>query len=121
MENQDQASGWDDLARELGAEISEETRQREEAAAQQKASSSQKREPSVEPPAPLRKQEAADWDGLANELGLPPAPPEEKPAPPAREQRPRPAPRREETRQPEEGRRDEPRRRDSRSEGSRGE
>jgi hypothetical protein len=76
MEKQEFKSKWDELAEQIGAEVSSETQQREEAAA------NAAREASVTPPAepvastirsPLPKRVAVDWDNLAGELGLPPA------------------------------------------------
>jgi ribonuclease E len=96
MENQEIKSKWDDLARQIGAELSPEAEQRAEThtAATESASPSSSSDPPVR--APLPKKPAADWAGLAGELGLPPI--EEEPVP-AETPAPKP-PRREEVREP---------------------
>jgi hypothetical protein len=97
MEKQELKSKWDELAREIGAEIPPETQQREEAistttdqdAPQQSRATQQST--IVRPPLPKR---PAGWDSLAGEFGLPvvepPLPTPEVP-PPTPAQRP-PAP-----------------------------
>src|SRR5262249_17720406 len=74
MEKQELKSKWDDLARELGAEISSEIQQREEAASQASQTApteSQPRGSEVEPAATLPKRNAPGWDSLASDFGLP--------------------------------------------------
>ena len=80
MEKQEFKSKWDNLARELGAEVSPETQQREEAAvlAAQEPSpvaANRSREEHAASPTILPKRSAPGWDNLASELGLPPAEP----------------------------------------------
>jgi ribonuclease E len=76
MEKQESKSKWDDLARELGAEISPETQQREEAASTAASEMNLARPSDANMPEPVRvnlpKRSAADWDSLAGELGLSP-------------------------------------------------
>jgi hypothetical protein len=84
MEKQEFKSKWDELAVEIGAEISPETRQREEAASSGSpeggaTESAPREEKSSVERAPLPKRAAVDWNDLAGELGLPPAPPEPSP------------------------------------------
>jgi hypothetical protein len=95
MEKQEFRSKWDELARELGAEISPETEQREQARSTPPAGET----PPVEIAAKSAtigtspKRSSADWDKLAGDLGLPPADaPPQPPEQPADEDRP-PAPR----------------------------
>jgi hypothetical protein len=93
MEKQESKSKWDDLARDLGADISPETVQREEAvlqasereAAAPAASSREKKEITH---AQLPKRGPADWDSLANDLGLPPSE-AVAPSPPPKSETPR--------------------------------
>jgi hypothetical protein len=99
MENPESKSKWDDLARELGAEISPETVQREEAvvqASQAETSTSRAREKSGELPATPLKRIEPGWDSLASDFGLP-IPEPIAPAETARQESPReenrPAPR----------------------------
>src|SRR5689334_518867 len=74
MENQESKSSWDDLARDLGAEVSPETQQREEAAAAAAHSEPPlSRKPEPEAHAPLPKRSATNWNSLAVDLGLPPS------------------------------------------------
>lgn len=86
MEKQEYKSKWDELAREIGAEIPPETQQREEAVSAPQvppaARPIQRSETPAESRPPLPKKAPGDWDSLAGELGLPPAPPSEKPAKP---------------------------------------
>jgi hypothetical protein len=73
MEKQEIKSKWDDLARELGAELSPDAEHRAEI--HTVASESGGKHETESPPAPrtpLPKKPAADWAGLAGELGLPP-------------------------------------------------
>jgi hypothetical protein len=75
MEKQEFKSKWDDLAREIGAEVSAETEQREQTVfAVSESVTSQAKAEEVEEiaRAPLPKKQAADWNQLAGELGLPP-------------------------------------------------
>jgi hypothetical protein len=73
MENQEIKSKWDDLAREIGAELSAEAQQRAEThAAVSEGDETGAAESLRAPRAPLPKKPAADWAGLAGELGLPP-------------------------------------------------
>lgn len=122
MEKQEYKSKWDELVREIGVDVPEEVQQREEAVASGASA------PAPAPPedesatsrSALPKKAAVNWNSLAEELGLPPLPPEEAPpAPPvterqasARSERPREVreerPREESRRQ--EGRQDQPRR-----------
>jgi hypothetical protein len=124
MEKQEYKSKWDELARELGAEISPEIEQREEAVSAAQESGvgiSRAADESSETRLPLPKRTAVDWDNLAGELGLPPAPPDEKPIEPPKEQRPvaREEPRRDEARK-QADRREPPRREAERREQPRG-
>ncbi len=83
MEKQEHTSKWDELARELGAEIPPEIEQREATVAAYKPplkETAQSPADSSETLPPPPKKIAADWDSLAGELGLPPAPAEEKSA-----------------------------------------
>src|SRR4051794_40170786 len=91
MEKQEYKSKWDELAREIGAEVPPEIEQREQAvqAAPASDSSSAPREREQASPIVLPKKPAPNWDALAGELGLPPAPLEEKPASPKSEERPK--------------------------------
>ena len=80
MEKQEFKSKWDDLARELGAEVSPETQQREEAAvlaAQEPIPDAAGRAPEEHAASPtnLPKRSTPGWDNLACELGLPPGEP----------------------------------------------
>jgi len=80
MEKQEFKSKWDELARDLGAEIPPETLEREQA---RSVSTTGTVEPTtadrtptaatVSRPAP--KHSSADWDKLAGDLGLPPVEP----------------------------------------------
>lgn len=95
MEKQELKSKWDELARELGAQVSPETEQREQAistatteAAPAPAVHAAPKDATVSPPP---KRSAADWDKLAGDLGLPPSEPAEQPPEPQVEQR-RPTP-----------------------------
>lgn len=77
MEKQETKSKWDELARELGAEISPETERREEAVSTAQDSGRHlARQPSA-PPAAVRPspKRAAGWDSLASDFGLPTAEP----------------------------------------------
>jgi hypothetical protein len=92
MEKQEYKSKWDELVREIGVEVPPEIEQREQAVAAT---------PAPEPkPVPIERESAAskvvvpkktavNWDALAGELGLPPAPPEEKQAEAKSEERPK--------------------------------
>jgi hypothetical protein len=98
MEKQELKSKWDELARELGAEIPPETEQREQALSTATAettpppaSQSAARTATVSPPSPPPKRSAADWNKLAGDLGLPPIEPEADHSEPTIEQR-RPSP-----------------------------
>lgn len=84
MEKQQLKSKWDDLARELGAEVPPGVEQREQAV------STFSQETAAVPPAHAQEKPAASttappkrkpagWDSLATDLGLPPA--ESEPAP----------------------------------------
>ncbi len=80
MEKQEFKSNWDELVRELGAEIPPETLQREQAVSEKTehaaaSSPSLAEQPTAPARAPLSKRAAADWDSLAGELGLPPVEP----------------------------------------------
>lgn len=95
MEKQEHKSKWDELAREIGADISPETERREQAVStttDSPTSAPKRPEPTddaVRPPLP--KKQAANWNMLAGELGLPPIPEDEPVAverPPQAEQRP---------------------------------
>ncbi len=89
MEKQEYKSKWDELAKEIGAEVSPEILQREQAVSsvsESPAAGSQSREVTSRPSTTLPKKSAVNWDDLAGELGLPPAPPEEKPVEPVAEQ-----------------------------------
>lgn len=90
MEKQDYKSKWDDLVREIGAEVTAETEQRSEAHAPPAAPIV--REPEeVATHAPLPKKSAVDWADLAGELGLPPVaeePPVVEPKQPTKAQGP---------------------------------
>src|SRR5688572_4592046 len=120
MEKQETKSKWDELAREIGAEIPPETIAREEAVATPQPPQALRPTRSVEKSAESRalpKKATPGWDSLAGELGLPPLPPEETPAEPPKPQRPavreevRPEPpRRQEERTDEPPRREPPRR-----------
>src|SRR6476646_10289981 len=83
MENQESKSSWDDLARDLGAEISPEIQQREEAVAHAAPPVSREPEPERETRAPLPKRAATNWNSLAENLGLPPSEEPEPVVPPA--------------------------------------
>src|SRR5687767_9695828 len=75
MEKQEVKSKWDELAREIGAEISPEREQLVEAVtppAEAEANIAPKPRTSARPPAPKR---PAGWDNLASEFGLPVAEP----------------------------------------------
>jgi ribonuclease E len=82
MEKQEFKSKWDELARDLGADISPEIEQREQAMSTPMSESAPRPADhggTVAPPLP--KRAAADWDKLAGELGLPPGEPSPPPAP----------------------------------------
>lgn len=91
MENEEAKSKWDDLARELGADVASEssspkavsTERDEPSAAQNAATVRDLREKA--PPAPA-KRPTTDWNALNTELGLepPPAPEPPKSEPPPR-------------------------------------
>lgn len=90
MEKQENKSNWDDLAREIGAEISPDIIQREQVASSRSESDIVAAKPvesetteHVAPP----KRAATDWNSLVTGLGLPPLPPEPEPEP-----APKPAP-----------------------------
>jgi hypothetical protein len=86
MEKQESKSKWDDLASELGVEISSEIQQREEAVSQASQEIvSQPRETPAESHAPLPKRIAPGWDSLATDFGLPTPEPVESPTPLATE------------------------------------
>jgi ribonuclease E len=77
MEKQELKTKWDDLARELGAQVSPETEEREQVisttaseSAPPPASQPASKPETASPPPP--KRSAADWDKLAGDLGLPP-------------------------------------------------
>src|SRR6476646_10306499 len=89
MEKQEHKSKWDELAREIGAEVPPEIEQREEAVAQRPATPETSARESEPVHAAPPKKAAVDWNALAGELGLPPAPPEEKPAEKKSEERPK--------------------------------
>src|SRR4051794_9810884 len=75
MEKQESKSKWDDLAREIGAEIPPETIQREEAVATGSQGTTAPAGRTHEPTkskAPLPKRSATDWNSLVTDLGLPP-------------------------------------------------
>ena len=78
MEKKEYMSKWDELARELGADIKPESEKPPESVVPPAPS----RAPEASPPLPPPPKKAPGWDSLAGELGLPPAPPEEKPAQP---------------------------------------
>src|SRR4051812_3697872 len=89
MEKPEYKSKWDELVREIGVEIPPEIEQREQAVSSSSAAPptpSREAEPAV-PHTPPPKKTPVNWDALAGELGLPPAPPEERPAAPAEEAR----------------------------------
>jgi hypothetical protein len=75
MEKQEAKSKWDELARQLGAEVSPETEQLVEAGPAPPSDpvslvrASSEADVEYVPPAP--KRPAAGWDNLANEFGLP--------------------------------------------------
>jgi hypothetical protein len=110
MEKQEYKSKWDELAREIGAEVPPEIEQREQTVSTTpdpvSAGGPSERE-SAASQVVLPKKAPVNWDNLAGELGLPPAPPEEKPAAPKAEERPKIR---------ETVRREEPRQRESREE-----
>jgi hypothetical protein len=89
MEKQEPKSKWDELAREIGAEVSPETEQREEEVAQRPSKTEGIARESEPSHSPSPKKAAVDWNALAGELGLPPAPAEEAPAEPKSEERPK--------------------------------
>ncbi|MEX2308701.1 MAG: hypothetical protein WD738_13965 [Pirellulales bacterium] len=98
MEKQEFKSKWDELARELGADVSPEIEQREETISdvvtESAAPDSSEAAPAIVRP-PVPKRAAADWDKLAGDLGLPPGEPESAPIEEPREEpreKPRPAP-----------------------------
>jgi hypothetical protein len=80
MEKQELKSKWDELARELGAEIPPEIEQREEAVSMTEPPVPPRQEEApaatVRPPLPKR---AAGWESLAGELGLPAVEPPARP------------------------------------------
>lgn len=109
MEKQEHKSKWDDLAREIGAEVPPETEQREESLSTTEVHLTQETQvvqstTTILPPLP--KRPAADWAGLTAELGLPPieeeAPVAEEPTAkqPPREQTPAAQPRESQGREP---------------------
>ena len=105
MEKQEHKSKWDDLARELGAEISPETEQREQAISAvtaedppPPATHRSTKSATVSPPPP--KPSAGDWDKLAGDLGLPPVEPAARPAETQPVEQRRPAPPEDASREP---------------------
>ena len=95
MEKQEFKSKWDELAREIGAEIPPETEQREQAVSTISESPTpepKRREPVEQAPAPhCRRSSRPTGIILAGELGLPPVPYDEpvvEERPPQAEQRP---------------------------------
>src|SRR5215218_6050051 len=95
MEKPEAKSKWDELVRELGAEIPPEVQEREEAVAAAKpqaAAPPSRVQETATPPAPLPKRSATNWNSLVTDLGLPPL---EEPepiaaAPPAKPDVPKP-------------------------------
>ena len=111
MEKQESKSKWDDLARELGAEVSPEIEKREEAVSHAAheitpppAVRAREKKDSAAPSLPKRSKPG--WDSLATDLGLPTSEPNIPPAPiqseTAREElRPAPSAPRDQEREPE--------------------
>jgi hypothetical protein len=85
MEKQEAKSKWDELVRQLGAEVSPEIEQRVEAGPAPPvepvsiSTRASREEGALQPPA-APKRPAAGWNDLAHEFGLPPAPEPEVPA-----------------------------------------
>jgi hypothetical protein len=80
MEKQEFKSKWDELARDLGAEIPPETLEREQARSVSTTDTVEPTTADMAPTAstvsrPLPKRSSADWDKLAGDLGLPPLEP----------------------------------------------
>ena len=127
MEKQEHKSKWDDLAREIGAEISPEIERREEAVSAGAESPAAQTRPAETPSVPLApppKRAAVDWNNLAGELGLPAPPASEKSteksteSPSEERTAPREEPRQQRESRDEPPRREQPRREQPRREGS---
>jgi len=89
MDKQENQSKWDELARELGAEIPPESDRPKPPGVEDAGPAAPAEPPKPRPVPPKR---AADWESLSSELGLPPAPSASKPiareAPPPTRQAP---------------------------------
>jgi hypothetical protein len=79
MEKQEVKSKWDELARQLGADISPETEQLVESVPIPTSEAESWEAPSTETvPVPVPKRHSAGWDTLANEFGLAVPEPQDK-------------------------------------------
>jgi ribonuclease E len=75
MENQEYKSKWDDLARDLGANISPGAETQDQSPPPPQAASQPTSKPAATPPAAPPKRSAADWNKLAGDLGIAPVEP----------------------------------------------